>query len=125
MNEQGGEIFRKPSGFRWTSTRSNAAIRLAEGYTQVEVAEEVGVSDRTIRSWLGNPEFAEEVDRLSLMVGIANKAFRLRLAKQVIRKLGTETKEDLLAWLKYAQGETDGIKLDLTALLSAISEDET
>ena len=29
------------------------------------------------------------------------------------------TSKDLLEWLKYAQGETDGVKLDMAMLLEA------
>ena len=112
---------RKMSGFRWTAKSEAAALALADGQTQVEAAQQAGVDDRTIRRWLTNPEFAEEVDRLTLMTGIASKAERLRVAKRMIRQLRFWTQKDLLDWLKYAQGETDGIKLDLTNLLSAVA----
>jgi hypothetical protein len=107
------------SPFKWTPKRSDAAVLLAEGYTVDETAKEVEVSDRTIARWKTDLDFAAEVDRLSLMVGIANRAERLRLAKKIIRRLVEKqipTQKDLLEWLKYAQGETDGVKLDLTAL---------
>ena len=61
---------------------------------------------------------------MSLMVGIASRAERLRIAKKTIRSLAKKqvpTHKDLLEWLKYAQGETDGIKLDLTPLYDAIT----
>lgn len=41
--------------------RIQAAELLAEGRTQKEVAAEVGVTDRSIRDWLGEPEFVEMV----------------------------------------------------------------
>lgn len=73
---------------------------------------------------LAVPDFAAEVDRLSLMVGVANRAARLRLAMRVVRdKTKSEapaTDKDLLDWLKFAQSETDGIKLDLTKLATAL-----
>jgi predicted transcriptional regulator len=116
------------SAFEWSEERSKAALALAEGCTQQETAKEVGVTDRTIRNWLTEPEFATEVDRLSLMIGIASRAERLRLANRVIRakiKEGVpETEKDLLDWLKFAQSETDGVRLDLTKLAAALSEND-
>lgn len=106
------------STFKWTPKTSEAATLLAQGYTHQQVADEVGVSKKTISRWLVDIEFSEEVDRLSLMVGIAGRAERLRVAQQIVRdkmaKAETfRTDKDLLDWLKFAQSETDGIKLDL------------
>lgn len=116
------------SAFEWTEERSKAAVALAEGKTQAEVAAEVDVTDRTLRNWLSDPIFAAEVDRLSLMVGIASRAERLRLAMRVVRaktKDGiAETEKDLLDWVKFAQSETDGIKLDLTKVAAALGDTE-
>lgn len=95
---------------------------LADGFTIDETAESVGVSSRTIKRWKSDMEFAVEVDRLSLMVGIANRGERLRIAKRIIRNKVDpvlKTQKDLLEWLKYAQSETDGVKLDFTALLDS------
>lgn len=110
--------------FRWSPVREAAALRLAEGYTQAETAEAAGVSERTVQRWLTHPDFAAEVNRLTFMVGIAQRAERLRLAMRVARQRvrddgSVATEKDLLDWLKYAQGETDGVKLDLTALAEA------
>jgi predicted transcriptional regulator len=110
------------SVFQWGKKQEVAAIALANGETQQEAAEKAGVTDRTIRNWLAVPEFSEEVDRLTFLTGIAHKAERLRLAKRVIAGLDAKTERDLLDWLKYAQGETDGIKLELTGLLAAITQ---
>jgi len=110
------EYVRKLSAFKWTKKRSDAALELSRGYTQQETAEKVGITERTIRRWKKYPEFQAEVNRLSLMVDIAGRAERLRVAMRVIRQIGYNTDRDLLDWLKYAQGETDGVKLDLTAL---------
>lgn len=111
--------------FDWTPERTKAAIALAEGKTQQEVADETSVSRRTICNWLCEPDFASEVDRLSLMVGISSRAERLRLTMRVVRSKvqgdAPKTDKDLLEWLKFAQSETDGIKLDLTKL-AAIGE---
>ena len=110
------------SRFDWTPKRNEAAVLLAEGHTINETASTVGVSEKTIDRWKRDSEFSSEVDRLSLMIGIANRAERLRIAKRVVRSLARRqipTHKDLLEWLKYAQGETDGIKLDLTAVLES------
>ena len=111
--------------FRWTEKATTVAIALAQGYTQIDAAAQAEVSDRTIRSWLTHPEFSAEVDRLSLMVGIASRAERLRIAQRAIRQRTPGdvaiSKADLLDWLKYAQSETDGIKLDLAAAFAALT----
>ncbi len=111
------------SGFKWTAAKEKAAFALADGLTQAEAAQEAEVTDRTIRTWLQEPEFSAEVDRLTLMTSIATRAARLRIAKRVIARLGATTDKDLLDWLKFAQSETDGVKLDLTKL-AAIGADE-
>lgn len=102
---------------------------LAQGYTQAEASAQSGITDRTIRRWLDELEFSVEVDRLSLMVGIASRAERLRIAMQVVRQKvrddGIQTERDTLDWLKFAQSETDGAKLDLAALLGAMEGAET
>jgi hypothetical protein len=70
-----------------------------------------------------------EVDKLTLLTGIALRAERLRIAARAIRQKAPEdadrvkTSRDLLDWIKYAQSETDGVKLDIGALLSI--EDST
>jgi hypothetical protein len=120
--------FRNSSVFSWTPARERAAIALAEGRTQKDAAAEAEVTDRTIRDWLRHPEFGAEVDRLSLMVGISGRAERLRIAQRVVRQKTTdtgflETKADLLDWIKFAQSETDGIKLDLAKLATALGAD--
>jgi transposase-like protein len=120
--------FPKTSSFKWTPERSQAAILLAEGYTYQEVADEIGKTKRTITAWMGEIEFSAEVDRLSLMCGIASRAERLRLIKRVIRQQAGDkvtTDKDVLDWLKFAQSETDGARLNLAALASALGADET
>lgn len=111
------------SGFQWNPKRSQAATLLAEGYTVAEVAENVGVTGRTLYRWKADIEFAAEVDRLTHMVGIATRAERLRIAMRVVRQQvvggAVDTNKDVLDWLKFAQGETDGVKLDLAALAEA------
>src|SRR5689334_10583927 len=112
------------SGFHWTYKSSAAAVGLAEGKTRQEVAAEVGVTERTLYRWIADTEFWAEVNRLSLMVGIAGRAERLRIAMRVLRQKikddgKVDTDKDALDWLRFAQSETDGVKLDLTALFEA------
>jgi hypothetical protein len=63
------------------------------------------------------------------MVVIASRAERLRLAMKVIRQKvakegAIQTEKDLLDWIKFAQSETDGAKLDLAAVLEAMESAE-
>lgn len=112
------------SDFEWTKSREEAALSLARGGTFAEAADMAGVAERTVYRWMNVPEFSEEVDRLTLMVDVASRAHRLRIANKVIRQFVKDnetipTSKDVLDWLKYAQGETDGVKLDMAALLDA------
>ncbi len=118
------------SVFEWTKNREIAALSLSRGDTQAEAADMAGVSERTIRRWLNEPKFAQEVDRLSLMVEVASRAHRLRIANRVIRQRVKDgeyivSEKDLLDWLKYAQGETDGVKLDLMRLIDESRDEST
>lgn len=120
------EIREKSDSFRWTPQRQIAVIALAEGKTRKEAAGEARVNPDTVYEWLRNPEFTAEVDRLSLMVGIASRAERLRIAQRVARQMVNEeghvtTAKDLLEWLKFAQSETDGAKIDAAAFLAALT----
>lgn len=112
------------SDFKWTRKREKAALFLAQGYNQRETSELVGITRRTVERWYSNLDFQCEVDRLTHMVGIASRAERLRIAMRAVRQFvhegGVKTKRDVLDWLKFAQGETDGIKLDLAAIVEAL-----
>lgn len=94
---------------RWTPQRRKAARLLAEGRSTTEVAEELGVVPTTIRSWMKNREFMAYLDELTLSSGVALKAERLRIAKEIIRRKleGIGSRKDLLDWLKYVQSEMD------------------
>jgi hypothetical protein len=116
----------KPKVFDWTPERTSAVLALAEGKTRKQAATEAQVSETTIYEWLKVPEFLAEMDRLSLMVGIAGRAERLRIAMRVARQKVNEegrvmTEKDLLDWLKFAQSETDGAKIDAAAFLAALT----
>ena len=109
--------------FVWNKLRSDVALYLAQGYTWKETSAQYEISEMSIAAWKRHPDFAAEVDRLSLMMDVAGRAYRLRLAMRVIREKGFESERDLLDWLKYAQSETDGVKLDLTKLAAALGDD--
>ena len=109
--------------FQWNKLRSDVATYLAQGYTWKETATQYEISEPTIANWKRHPDFSAEVDRLSIMVDVAGRAYRLRTAMRVIRAKGFTSERDLLDWLKFAQSETDGVKLDLARLASALGED--
>lgn len=110
----------------WDKTRTKAASLLALGYPKIKVADEVGVHRNTIAAWAEDPEFAEEVDRLSMMTGAANRAERLRVAMRFIRSRMDEdgipqSEKDVLEWLKFAQSETHGARLDFGKLAELLA----
>lgn len=131
MNEMAvkpSDTFREIAAFAWDAERCAGALALAEGQSHKQAGATAGVSDRTIRNWLQHPEFAEEVDRLSLMVDISSRAGRMRIAMRAVRQSISDeaitTNRDVLEWLKFAQSETDGVKLDL-GKLATLAEAET
>lgn len=108
----------KMSPFEWTEKRELAALSLAKGEPYRVAADTAGVSERTLFRWMKHPEFSLEVDRMSCMIETANRAHRLRVVNRVIRQMVKDdepivTTKDLLDWLKYAQSETDGLRLGL------------
>jgi len=100
-------------------------MMLAEGETKTAVSETLEIDRVTLYHWLEHPDFAAEVDRLSLMMHISSRAERLRIAMRVAkaRTQGEvpETEKDLLDWLKFAQSETDGAKIDLSKLAELLA----
>lgn len=117
-----------PQRFTWNEQRTKAAVSLASGSTKQEAADEAGVDRTSIYNWLAHSDFAEEVDRLSLMVSISSRAERLRLAMRAVKaktKDGVpQSDKDILEWLKFVQSETDGVKLDLGKLASTFAQNE-
>ena len=106
--------------FKWNKKQREAVLSLAEGYSINEVLAKVDISESQLYRWRQNIDFAKELDRLSNMLFTASKAERLRITHRIVRKAmerENPTNKDILEWLKFAQSETDGIKLDLTALL--------
>jgi len=112
--------------FIWDERRTKAALMLATGQAKTTVSEQLEIDRVTLYHWLEHPDFAAEVDRLSLMMHISSRAERLRVAMRVARSKGMDeeipqTEKDLLDWLKFAQSETDGAKIDLSKLAELLS----
>lgn len=121
-----------PAGrFLWDDRRDRAATMLAQGYQKKEICEVVEIDYSTLWRWEQEDQFNEEVDRLSLMYGVASKAHRTRLLNQAIRqKINKKTGEidlagvSFLDLLKEARMQTEGIKLDiLSTLIPAFAEE--
>jgi predicted XRE-type DNA-binding protein len=116
--------------FKWTRRKQLAALVLANAYNQDQAAKVAGVTQASISHWMSNTEFITEVDRLTLMVGISLRSERVRLAMQVLRQKTTEeggiilTDKDPLDWLKFAQSETDGARIDLISILNSLESAE-
>jgi hypothetical protein len=108
---------RNMAGFQWTEKAKIAAMSLADGKTRAEAAAIAAIGERTLYRWLLDPTFSEEVDRLTLMIGIATRAERMRLIKRLVAQRTKddviESKADVLDWLKFAQSETTGAVNDL------------
>ena len=99
---------------------------LAGGGTRIQAAAAAHCNKATIYEWLKHPDFCAEIDRLSLMISISSRAERLRVAMRVAKSRGMEeeipqTEKDLLDWLKFAQSETDGAKIDLSKLAELLA----
>jgi hypothetical protein len=110
--------------FKWTETRTLAAIALADGQTQRAVAEALDINEKTVSRWMQHPDFSAEVDKLTFMVGLGSRAARVRLVKRIIAQRvkddeDVQSDKDILDWLKYLQSETQGVRLDLAAFLAA------
>lgn len=116
--------------FIWNDLRSEVATMLAQGYEKTYIAEQVGISRITIYTWLKYPEFEEEVDRLSLMLGAASKAYRLRLINKAIRQFEEENGKlelngsTLLDYLKEARMQAEGVRLGIISELATIIEED-
>ena len=116
--------------FDWTHQRGRAAVLLAQGYTNAEVArdEDVNVNRSTIGRWRKHEEFEAEVDRLSLMYGLASKPARLRLIQQAARQFIDEEGNidvsgfTLLDLLKEARMQMEGVQIGILSELAAINE---
>lgn len=97
--------------WEWTAPKWAAAEALALGYSTKYAAKKAGVSDRTVFRWKNHPEFKYQLDGMSLEMGMANRANRMRLANRVIRSRQGLSGKDLLDWLKFAQSEGDNHEL--------------
>lgn len=94
-----------------TGLQIKAIELLAGGMSTNEVGEEIERDGSTIRRWRQDPKFANQLELAILNQGASLRAERIRLAKKMLRKIGTEnTKADPVDILRYIQSETDGAK---------------
>ena len=73
--------------YEWTDVKEKCAIKLAMGMKKTDIARQLSISRQSIYSWLEDVEFAQEVDRLSVMYGLASKAERMRIINAAARQL--------------------------------------
>lgn len=112
---------------KWDERQVAAAIMLAEGHPKVEIYEKLGIERSTLWRWEQNEEFATEVDKLSLMYGLASKAKRMReinrIALMFDRALTHPINEGYtyLDLLKEARMQSEGVRLDILSTLTAIT----
>lgn len=113
--------------FNWTNEKVEAAEMLAEGHLIKEVAAKVNRDVHTIYNWRQESAFEEEVNRLTMMRGLAIRAERARVAKRAIRKMvddetgDIKTNKDPLDWMKYLQSETNGAIFSIPDLAAFIA----
>ena len=123
-------ILNEKGEFIWNEKRDKAAALLAQGYPKTHVAREVGVDRTTIYRWMDEDDFQLAIDELSLMLGIASKAYRLRLMNQALQQFIDKNGEidisgfTLLDLLKEARMQTEGVKLGIVSELAPLIEEE-
>jgi len=123
-------ILNEKGEFIWNELRDKAAALLAQGYQKTYVADQVGVSRKTIYNWLEQDDFQLAIDELSLMLGIASKAYRLRLMNQALQQFIDQNGTidisgfTLLDLLKEARMQTEGVKLGIVSELAPLIEEE-
>lgn len=109
------EHLRKNASFRWTEPRVRAAVLLAEDeLSDRAIAENVGVSPRTLVDWKRHPDFAaqvgDHVGRLQaamLRYRVAKKRHRLKVLDDLHTKLLTVVDERADQWAAQAESVLD------------------
>jgi hypothetical protein len=94
---------------RWDQKKRDIAAALAEGKRPGNVALEFGLSEGYIRRLKQNKDFMSYVDELTMTLGLATAAERVRIAKAMIEKKledGLASKKDVLEWMRYLGEET-------------------
>jgi len=110
------ENVRKKTFFHWNEQKIKAVESIAKGESQQRIAENLGLSERTLRRWSKNPEFKLKVDTIILDMETLCKEERIKIAKAAIRQIlehgmsDNVSSKDLLDWLKYARDECEGTK---------------
>lgn len=99
---------------RWDQKRRDIAASLASGETMNEVALKFGLSRGYLQKLKVIPEFAAYMDELTMALGLAKRAERIRIAQRVVNEKieqgGYYSKKDLLEWLKYVGEETGDLQ---------------
>lgn len=105
--------------FKWDEQRMSAARLLAVGdKTQLQIATEVGIAERTLRNWLANEIFREEIARHQASYAGVAEDIRKRLERasqhtitrqQIIGRL-VEIANASLGDFVNADGELDMVK---------------
>lgn len=124
------DLFIIDSGPNLKREMEPAILKLAQGYTIKEAAEAAEVTERTVYNWKKIEKFNAEVDRLSVMVGLASKAERTRTLMQMARqKMNKETGEwelddtSLMDILKEMRMQIEGTRIDITDIYSSLVEE--
>ena len=83
-----GEALPDIAGFTWTATREKAAGLVADARkTEVAIATEAGISERTLRNWKAHPVFAARVDSLVTEAKAAAKALTIANKERRVARL--------------------------------------
>ncbi len=98
-----------------SSKQLKAVELIAQGKTQTEIAKLLGISDRTLRNWLKNPEFAQELKKKQNEL-LEEFVLSLTKVEEEIDEALRETKERLLQGVREIDPSTPQ---GLTALSTA------
>ena len=98
-----------------SSKQLKAVELIAQGKTQTEIAKLLGISDRTLRNWLKNPEFVQELKKKQNEL-LEEFVLSLTKVEEEIDEALRETKERLLQGVREIDPSTPQ---GLTALSTA------
>jgi len=123
-----GTIEQQNNVFQWTQAQSDAAVMLATGTPKKHIIEQLGIARTTLWNWEQNPVFSIEVDKLSLMHGLASKAYRMRMIQEAVKSFKNKddswntTGTTLLEWIKEARMQMEGVSLNIVSQLATFIE---
>ena len=94
-----------PHTWFWSENRYKLANLIAEGKTYKEAGAEIGLSERTVKTYMWEvKEFREYVDKITLENQLNTRAGITRVLYKVIEEKlpnAAEDKDGVLAYLKY------------------------